>query len=79
MILFDDFNLEALRSAPVIMCDGTFEYCPHEFYDATFEFNGEKFAMSGQTYTVHAVFSDLPDFQSSFLSGRHCFTIQFSY
>jgi hypothetical protein len=70
MILFDDFNLEALQSAPVIMCDETFEYCPREFYNSKFKFNGKEYGMCGQTYKIYVVFSDLPHFQSSFLSGR---------
>lgn len=77
MVLFDEINLETLRNAPVIICDATFEYCPSECYDATFEVDGEKFSMSGQTYTIHAVYSDLPNFQTSFLCGRFsiCYSI----
>jgi hypothetical protein len=51
------------------MFDGTFEYCPKEFYDASFEVNGETYTTSGQTYTMHAVYSNLPGQQSSFVCG----------
>jgi hypothetical protein len=55
VLLADRTNLQSIIHAPILMFDGTFGYRPAEF---------------AQTYTMHAVFPDLPDNQSSFLCGK---------
>lgn len=55
MFLADRVNLQAIHDAPVLVMDGTFDYRPQHF---------------DQTYTLHAVFSNLPNRQSSFLAGN---------
>lgn len=74
MFLADRTNLEAIRAAPILMFDGTFAYCPREFYrtDYTITTNvgDEVRTTSGQVYTMHAVFTNLPNFQTSVLSGK---------
>jgi hypothetical protein len=71
MYLADRTNLESLRSADVLMFDGTFDYCPSEFYRVDYEIDGDARTTSGQTYTMHAVYSGLPERQSSFLCGKY--------
>lgn len=63
MILSDRVNLQAFREAKIIAMDGTFDYSPNGFY---------------QTYTMHAVFSDSPDKESSFLCGKSVFNVELS-
>lgn len=53
VILSDRVNLQSVFNASVLVMDGTFDYRPNGF---------------AQTYTIHSVFSDLPQRQSSFLS-----------
>lgn len=69
MFLADRTNLESIRDAQFLMFDGTFKYCPEEFYRKYYEVNGQQMQMSGQVYTMHSVYSNLPTQQSSFLSG----------
>lgn len=71
MFLADRTNLETIRSADFLMFDGTFAYCPREFYNIDYEINGETKTTSGQTYTMHAVFSDLPERQTNLLCGKN--------
>jgi len=71
MFLADRTNIQAIHDASVLMFDGTFEYCPKEFYREHYEsINAGIKRTSGQVYTMHAVYSDLPERQSSFLSGK---------
>lgn len=69
MYLADRSNLATLYNSEMLMLDGTFAYCPREFYRVDYEINGDIRTTSGQTYTMHAVFSNLPNRQSSFLCG----------
>jgi hypothetical protein len=55
VLLADKANLKSIHEAPVLIMDGTFDYRP---------------TGSAQTYTIHSVFPELPDRQSSFLSGK---------
>lgn len=72
MFLADRINLQAIHSAETLMFDGTFAYCPTEFYREHYQDEqGEIKTMHGQVYTMHAVYSDLPARQSSFLSGKY--------
>lgn len=74
MFLADRTNLEAIHAAPVLMMDGTFAYCPQEFYKQEYTVatsTGDEIrTTSGQVYTIHSTFSDLPTRQSNFLSGK---------
>jgi hypothetical protein len=75
MFLSDRTNLQAIHSAPMLMFDGTFAYCPKEFYRRDYMFvnsegDEEVRTTHGQVYTMHCVFNSLPKRQSSFLCGR---------
>jgi hypothetical protein len=70
MFLADRTNLKAIHDAPTLMFDGTFAYCPVEFYREHYEEDDQVKTMHGQVYAMHAVYSDLPTHQSSFLSGK---------
>jgi len=71
MFLADRTNLQAIHDSPVLMLDGTFTYCPKEFYREEYQTaNKEVKTMHGQVYTMHAVYSSLPTHQSSFVSGN---------
>lgn len=75
MFMADRTNLEAIHAAPFLMFDGTFAYCPKEFYKQDYMLNNEQGneetrTTSGQVYTMHSAFFQLPDRQSSFLSGK---------
>jgi hypothetical protein len=56
VLLCDRENLKALQKATIWIMDGTYKYCPQGFK---------------QTYTIHAVFTELPDRLSSFLAGKN--------
>jgi hypothetical protein len=58
VFLADHTNIASIYYAPVLVFDGTFKYHPREF------------GANGQTYTMHAVYPDLPDRQSTFLCGN---------
>jgi len=76
MFLADRTNLQAIHDASTLMFDGTFAYCPTEFYREHYETaGGEVKTMHGQVYTMHSIYSDLPNFQSSFLSGKYLLLI----
>jgi len=66
----DRTNLDSMRLAPVIVFDGTFAENPREIYHIDYEIDGETRTTAGQTYTMHAVFSDLPTRKTSFLCGK---------
>jgi hypothetical protein len=70
MFLSDHINLQSIFIVELLMFDGTFAYYPHEFYQVDYEVDEESRTTSGQTYTMHAVFSDLPERQSNFLCGK---------
>jgi hypothetical protein len=71
MLLADVTNLEAIYSADILMLDGTFDYCPEEFYRRDYEdAKGEIKTTCGQVYTIHATYAGLPERQSNFLSGK---------
>jgi len=57
VLLADKTNLLSIYHAPILVCDGTYAFRPQGFDN-------------GQTYTIHAVFPNLPDKQSSFLCGK---------
>lgn len=57
VLLSDHTNLQSIYHAPILMCDGTFAYRPQGFD-------------RGQNYTIHAVYPDLPNKQSNYLSGK---------
>lgn len=75
MYFADRVNLKSLHEASVVMFDGTFKYTPREFYRTEYEVDGEVNRTSGQVYTMHAVYSDLPDKQTNFLCGRFYFFV----
>lgn len=70
MYLADQINLESLHAAPILMADGTFAYNPKETYRVEYKVGDETMRTSGQTYTLHAVYPDLPDRQGSYLCGE---------
>jgi hypothetical protein len=70
MFLADRTNLESIHTAEFLIFDGTFAYCPREFYQVAYEVDGEVRTTSGQTYTMHSVFSDLPERRSNLLCGK---------
>lgn len=79
MYIADGTNLEALYSADVLMFDGTFDYCPKEFYRVDYEIDDEIRTTSGQVYTMHAVYTSLPERQSNFLCGRFLIILTFVF
>jgi len=71
MLLADRTNLQAIHDSTILMFDGTFNYCPEEFYRQEYQTaNGDMKKMHGQVYTMHAVYLDPPAHQSSFVSGK---------
>lgn len=70
MYFADRTNLESMHSASILMFDGTFDYCPQEYYNIDYEVDNGIKTTHGQTYTMHAVFSNLPERQTSFLCGK---------
>lgn len=62
VFLADRTNLRAIYEAKTLVIDGTFNFRPNGF---------------AQTYTIHAVFSEMPNRQSSFLSGKFKFNLKF--
>jgi hypothetical protein len=57
VLLADRTNLESIYYAPILVCDGTFNFRPRGFD-------------KGQTYTIHAVYPVLPERQGAFLCGK---------
>jgi len=77
MFLADRINLQAIHDSTTLCFDGTFAYCPFEFYRQHYQTaTGEIKTMHGQVYTMNVVYSEMPNYHSSFLSGN--FTLFFN-